>query len=144
MIERSKNMHNWEELMLVNGAGNSTQIINYNIIDYNPYFNTSYYRLKQVDFDGQYSYSNIEAVQLSDDMTSVFIYENSSNRIFTIRGNEEELSELTIYNVMVQDVTSETLVMAVSSENKNINLDNLPKGMYVIKTKSTANTIYNR
>ena len=56
-------MHNWEELMLVNGAGNSTQIINYNIIDYNPYFNTSYYRLKQVDFDGQYSYSNIEAVQ---------------------------------------------------------------------------------
>jgi len=137
-------MHNWEELMLVNGAGNSTQIINYNIIDYNPYFNTSYYRLKQVDFDGQYSYSNIEAVQLSDDMTSVFIYENSSNRIFTIRGNEEELSELTIYNVMVQDVTSETLVMAVSSENKNINLDNLPKGMYVIKTKSTANTIYNR
>ncbi len=123
MIERSKNMHNWEELMLVNGAGNSTQIINYNIIDYNPYFNTSYYRLKQVDFDGQYSYSNIEAVQLSDDMTSVFIYENSSNRIFTIRGNEEELSELTIYNVMVQDVTSETLVMAVSSENKNINLE---------------------
>tara|TARA_R110002072_G_scaffold281965_2_gene444649 strand:- start:22648 stop:23022 length:375 start_codon:yes stop_codon:yes gene_type:complete len=116
-------MHNWEELMLVNGAGNSTQIINYNIIDYNPYFNTSYYRLKQVDFDGQYSYSNIEAVQLSDDMTSVFIYENSSNRIFTIRGNEEELSELTIYNVMVQDVTSETLVMAVSSENKNINLE---------------------
>ena len=113
-------MHNWEELMLVNGAGNSTQIINYNIIDYNPYFNTSYHRSTALL---QYSYSNIEAVQLSDDMTSVFIYENSSNRIFTIRGNEEELSELTIYNVMVQDVTSETLVMAVSSENKNINLE---------------------
>ena len=52
IIEKSSNGYDWEQSGIVNGAGNSNQVLNYNFIDYFPYLGLSYYRLTQVDFDG--------------------------------------------------------------------------------------------
>lgn len=51
-IERSQNGYNWEDLEEIDGAGNSTSTLNYNIKDLRPYLGTSYYRLTQTDYDG--------------------------------------------------------------------------------------------
>jgi len=63
-IERSIDAINWGKVVKVSGAGNSSQIINYKALDDNPYLGRSYYRLKQSDFDGSYSYSNVVPVLL--------------------------------------------------------------------------------
>ncbi|MDD4150387.1 MAG: T9SS type A sorting domain-containing protein, partial [Bacteroidales bacterium] len=73
-IERSKDAKNFEFVTNYLGAGNSNKQINYNTTDFNPYNNISYYRLKQTDFDGNFSYSNIVQVngfsnELSSDIT---------------------------------------------------------------------------
>jgi len=141
-IEKSKNVTDWEELGKINGAGNSSQVLNYNTIDYNPYLNISYYRLKQTDFDGQFSYSNIEAVNIEEGESSILIYPNPTDGMITIKGNENELSELIIYNVLGQNITSSVLVITISTKNKIVNFENLSKGIYLIKTKTTANTVY--
>lgn len=61
-IERSTDGANFVEIGRVDGAGNSTQLLNYLFIDNYPAIGENYYRLKQTDFNGAYSYSQIELV----------------------------------------------------------------------------------
>jgi len=58
IIEKSKNGFNWDYVSKVNGHGNSTQQIDYRIVDNYPTQGITYYRLTQVDFDGKYEVFN--------------------------------------------------------------------------------------
>jgi hypothetical protein len=62
-IEKSVDGKNWIFLNRVNSNGNSFKTKSYDLFDYEPVAGTSYYRLKQVDFDGKFSYSKIVSVQ---------------------------------------------------------------------------------
>ena len=46
----------------VDGFGTTTSVVNYSLNDVNPHQGISYYRLKQIDFDGTFSYSPVRAV----------------------------------------------------------------------------------
>lgn len=61
-IERSKNAQNWEYVNNVIGAGNSNKPTNYSIDDDQPIEGSSFYRLKQTDYDGEFTYSEITPV----------------------------------------------------------------------------------
>ncbi len=63
-VERSADGRNWEIVSTVNGCGTCTQEHTYDFSDKSPLSGISYYRLKQVDFDGKYSYSDIAAVSI--------------------------------------------------------------------------------
>lgn len=60
-VQRSFNAKNYETIATINGAGNSHEIINYSFIDEHP-GETNYYRLKQVDYDFKYEYSDVVKV----------------------------------------------------------------------------------
>ncbi len=58
----------FDEIYRVNGAGTTIFPQNYEYIDNKPNkMSTRYYRLKQIDFDGAYAYSEIKAVNFDDD-----------------------------------------------------------------------------
>jgi hypothetical protein len=64
-IERSTNGRTFEKVNFVKGAGNSSKVISYNFVDKNVWLLSvaeAFYRLKQVDLDGKYTYSNIVRV----------------------------------------------------------------------------------
>jgi hypothetical protein len=52
-VERSTNNKDYKTIGMVNGAGNSTSLLNYSTIDENPFKGISYYRLRQTDYDGK-------------------------------------------------------------------------------------------
>jgi len=62
VIESSVDAVNFEEVTRLSGAGNSNVILNYRAFDNAPHPGVSYYRLKQVDYDGKFLLSNIEVV----------------------------------------------------------------------------------
>ncbi|MCB0481274.1 MAG: hypothetical protein KDC83_07560 [Flavobacteriales bacterium] len=64
IVQRSKNGQNWESLDSVDGAGTSSTLNSYNLIDPHPLGETSYYRLKQIDFNGSVTFSQIESVHI--------------------------------------------------------------------------------
>jgi hypothetical protein len=71
-IERSVDGQNFEKIEEIDGAGNSSQLLRYQTMDQQPLAGISYYRLKQTDFDGKFSYSPLRAVNrgttsISDD-----------------------------------------------------------------------------
>jgi len=73
-IERSTNTENWEVISIVNGAGSSNYAINYNIWDSSPITRgVDYYRLKQTDFDGNFTYSKIISIDFSKDEEKTII-----------------------------------------------------------------------
>lgn len=66
IIETSKDGKNWDYLYECVGAGNSCNTIEYSYTDPNQYTELVYYRLKQVDYNGKFSYSNICLVNHGD------------------------------------------------------------------------------
>lgn len=127
-IERSTNASDWEEIHQQPGAGNSSDIRYYQAIDYYPLKGTSYYRLKQTDFDGESSYSHIVPVQYN--VQGFIIYPNPTNNLVTV-----QLTTLPSNGVInIKDVLGKTLLQQkVTSINIEINVNRLPKGIYYVE-----------
>lgn len=139
-IERSNDGYSWENVITIDGAGNSSTILSYSAVDYNPYSEISYYRLKQTDFDGQFSYSQIKSVNIDTIQNSIIeIYPNPADNQITITGNESDLKQVKIYNILGQDLTGLTKFSYSNKQKLVIDLSNLNSGIYHIKTKTTAN-----
>jgi hypothetical protein len=91
-VERMLETENeFKTVAYVEGQGNSTAIVNYQLLDENSYTSVSYYRLRQVDFDGTTAYSQIKAVEGRDnklDYIDVSIYPNPVQNELKVRFNE--------------------------------------------------------
>ncbi|MBK7856556.1 MAG: SBBP repeat-containing protein [Bacteroidetes bacterium] len=116
-IEKSKDGNEFEDVAKVDGAGNSNQVIEYSFTDKNPYNGLSYYRLKQTDFNGDFSYSKTVAVNLNPN-NQFYLYQNpSANHIIVAFKNAEtQPCKLLIHDVtgrMVheQQITSATTIL---------------------------------
>lgn len=64
-VERSMDGINFVSVADVAGAGNSNSLLDYQLTDYNPYTGINYYRLKQTDFNGSFSYSDLIAIEVN-------------------------------------------------------------------------------
>ena len=79
-IERSKDGVDWEIAGQVEGAGNSTGFIQYQLSDLHPYTGQSYYRIRQTDFDGQSSVSEKKVTEITERSAPLTIFPNPVNR----------------------------------------------------------------
>jgi hypothetical protein len=103
-VERSTDNNRFEPIGRVKGKGNSVRINNYSFKDeaailHFSNLNQLYYRLKQVDNDGTYEYSQTAVINLNThNNLQVALFPNPNNGSFTIRlegmeeGNNIELS----------------------------------------------------
>lgn len=142
IIERSDNsVDGFEEIGTVEAAGFSTEQINYSMIDEKP-FNVSYYRLKMVDLDETYEYSDVVVVKRKTSKLSF-----TSIAPMPTRG----LFEVSFESSSKEDVSFSITNMAGSimhRQNSNASEDNLtsfdisnlPAGVYIINmTDGTTN-----
>jgi len=88
-VERGIDAVNFEPLADILGAGNSVSRRGYDWVDKNPLVGISYYRLKQTDFDGSASYSNIDAVfRTASQEMKIYVAENSIEFLAENEGTE--------------------------------------------------------
>lgn len=136
-LERSKNGVDFEEIARIEGAGNSYETLSYSFIDENirtPYI---YYRLKQTDFDGTYTYSSIKVVTNNRLIAEPSIYPNPVQNQLTISNlNNESNIEWAIINILGQRVLSGKL-----SSEQNIDVSTLVEGQYVLQLNLNGNSI---
>ena len=72
-IQRSSNGANYLTIGQVNGFGTTTTPQDYSFLDPTPFPGNNYYRLKQVDFDGAFEYSNVEVLNFDQDQTMALV-----------------------------------------------------------------------
>lgn len=131
-IERSIDGFKFEEIETISGGGNSNVELYYNVTDLKPFSGISYYRLKQVDFDGTTEYFNIEAVNVEKTLGTFDVYPNPNNGSFIISADADSGYFYSIFDSAGKLVRNGELV---DYENA-INLDNVSTGVYFVKIKS--------
>ena len=77
-IQKSLNGRDWEILGWVDGNGTTAETTTYEYIDRAPFAGDNYYRLKQVDYDGQFEFSDIATVRYKVSSIVVEISPNPS------------------------------------------------------------------
>ena len=122
-IERSPNGNDWEVIGTIKGAGNSIHETDYVFIDKNPLTGTSYYRLKQTDFNGDYSYSAVESVHFSD--YAVRVFPNPAKHYFQVR-SDRPIQKCVLLSVLNQTVS-------VFSNSDILDVSDLPRGSYLLR-----------
>jgi hypothetical protein len=134
-IQKSADGENFETIGFVKGAGNANQVKRYTFTDENNAH--AYYRLKQVDFDGQFEYSNIVAVGQAE--ITVALTPNPFNNSIEVNGNSN------ITSVEIIDVTGKTrLATMVNGTQAAINTEDLSNGIYLMRINNGTTSITKR
>lgn len=126
-IERSGDGRRFESIGEIKGAGDSREERHYSFTDVKPFSGVNYYRIKQTDFDGKYSYSEIKSVRFSSALP------------FDITPRQTEGSLLVateIENYSVQVLGSDgrlLLSLANLSASQHIDLNAFKPGIYYIR-----------
>lgn len=138
-VERKLKNQEWVNIAFVEGNGTTTEINNYSYVDdYSllPYEGTVLYRLKQIDFDGSYEYSNQVAANLSFIPSEYYVsqnYPNPFNPSTTIKFSvpEESQVKLNIYN-SIGEVVENLVNQAYQAGSYEVswNATNYPSGIY--------------
>lgn len=124
-IERSADGKSWEIIDFVLGEGTSVQTNNYQYTDDKPLLGLNYYRLKQVDFDGDFEYSSTKVVKFKSEEANTSIYPNLVKDQLHITNGE---GIATIYNSIGQLVET----FAITNEQASVELTHLKTGQYVL------------
>ncbi|HSZ26132.1 MAG TPA: T9SS type A sorting domain-containing protein [Cytophagaceae bacterium] len=115
-LEKTKDGVNYFLVANIKGAGNSLQHSNYSYPDYAPFNGTSYYRLKQTDYNGKFSYSQLVAVNFSNtNETSFNIYPNPSSGedlMVALNGQKEEEVLVVLYDMLGEIIYSKVYILA--------------------------------
>ncbi len=131
-IERSLDGVNFDRLLNVQayGTGNSMVTQSYSTLDKQPYRGINYYRLKQVDKDGQYSYTNMVSVNF-DKLAEIKIYPNPFGENIKIDGLNGNCSY-----VLVNAIGQKVKTGIVSDKDTELITSDLPAGSYIIQLSS--------
>lgn len=130
-IQISDNAQTFKTISFVEGRGNSTTVNSYQLAVNNA--SDSYYRLKQIDFDGKFSYSPVVFVE--GVVGKVVVYPNPSNGTFSISVGKDKL-DLPARLLNAQGIESPLIpeggIYKVSA--------NLPAGIYFLHTTVAGKT----
>ncbi len=140
-IERSYNAKDFEELGIVSGAGNSNTKQYYKYLDKSANLqNTIYYRLKQTDYDGKYTYSKIISVNgQTSHWELINSYVNDKKLILTINSTFVDNSSLEVMDVSGRIVLRKEINMQKGINTYRIDLNRYSNGLYFVRIVNNAN-----
>ena len=145
-IEKSKDAIVWEEVSMVDGAGNSNATLNYNDVDVSPYSGLSYYRLKQTDFNGDYTYSDLVPISIDPDY-DVTVFPNPTQGNITLNYSTVSLEDLYVRvvdlsgNIVFENTFNEILE---GNNSLEISSSSFAAGMYFVQISNNNKTFYLR
>ena len=125
-IERSSDGNRFEKIKEVGSKGSG----NYNAVDEAPQKGYNYYRLKMVDKDGRFSYSNVEVVRsLTDAGFSFIMYPNPNSGLLVVEPSQSNKP----VSVSIFDQHGRLLLVKQITGKTPIAIHHLAKGVYTVK-----------
>lgn len=149
ILERSTDNENWELLSLVNGAGTTTEPNSYYIEDRYPNYPLNYYRLKQVDFDGdvtQYKTISLTGNPKIDDWIGGVFPNPASNQLRVIH-NSPDLENSLLIELMDncgKKVHSQEQSISHMNQEFTLSIDKLNSGIYTLIFRQGDNSMIQR
>jgi hypothetical protein len=122
----------------VNGNGSTNELHSYQFIDHSPLNGISFYRLKQVDYDGKSEYSNLISAEFKANDV-VLIFPNPGNGLQMGVSIRQEGGPV---HIVVQDARGVDVATFSTTAPPNVQLIKfdtpLPTGLYFIRVKTNS------
>jgi len=147
-IERSNDAQNWIAIGQVPGHGTTDQYNSYTAVD-----NLEgvvpqgifYYRLKQVDNNGAFQYSEIRSVNVANSSPSVSAYPNPTRNILNVNWTSSSNDNVTLRLTSMTGVSVyQQNVSGIGNIQKQIDLSGFADGVYYLQIISADNKVVNQ
>jgi len=141
-IERKSADYNWEKIGFVNGNGTTTNISSYSYQDRNTVSGKYYYRLKQLDYDGSFSYSNEIEVDVNQLPTEFALHQNYPNPFNPVTTISYQLSAASNISLQLFDVLGNEVATLVNEPKEagvykvEFDASKLSSGVYFYKLQA--------
>jgi hypothetical protein len=143
-LEKSRDGYNYETLTNIPSNGLSNVRNSYSFNDNNP-SQINYYRLKSIDLDGSYSYSNVIVIETKLETNTGTLYPNPTSDIIKYSFNSEtnEKIEIKVLDVVGKVVLRVETELEVGNNTIPVSLSELPSGTYTIQIKHMNQMVTN-
>jgi hypothetical protein len=146
IIEKSRDLINWQRVAEKSAAGNSNYLIDYSQIDISPLAGTSYYQLRQIDFNGDENKFGPISVSCNSIEDSYVLYPNPTTGSFNVEISNTEQETI---NCAVLDLSGKVVyevTHAVNQETTLLHFDDLQlqKGSYIFQISGGNNSLGNQ
>lgn len=138
-IEKSTNGNDFLPIGIVEGGGNSTEVLNYETDDRNAASGINYYKLKQVDYNGTYRYSEIIAINNKPSTNHCFAYSDEATGNFILSCHPSDLLQI---QVITTDGKVIQNIERINNTESKIILDKFRNGIYIIRVYDGITTDY--
>jgi hypothetical protein len=139
-VEKSVDGKNFTTVTFVKGSGNSTSTNNYAAVDAKAFATTQsnvlFYRLKQVDFNGNFQYSQVVTVNRNATATTINVYPNPfvSTLSFDLFSTKDTKATVTVTDVNGSEISTSTIDIVAGNQTNTIHsLENVSNGIYFVK-----------
>lgn len=135
-VEHSIDGINFTKVVKQKGAGNSSTQINYQGQHLQPQIGLNYYKLRQTDYNGTYSHSEVITLKFDDDQT--LIYPNPALQEVTIKKKS-----INNYSINILDLQGKRVPFTISSNSDNtmtLVLTELSAGIYFVELSAHGST----
>lgn len=141
VIEKSTDAINFSPIATVQGNGNSNTVLSYTYTDETPNYATTYYRLKQVDFDGKFEYFNVVvSTCTADENFNVNQLQLNDNVFgFTINTSSSEKLTVYLYDYRGRIISQETIVVNKGNNPISLSKPHLSDGIYMLNIVGEKN-----
>lgn len=129
-IERRMESGIWETISIENGAGSTTQTTSYTAIDNNFKEGTNYYRLKQVDFNGETTISDVVSVNSSKEQRIHIVPNPAIDKAKVVGVEIKDVRSVDAVNLQGSSIQ---IPFSEANGGVEINMSDLNSGMYLIK-----------
>jgi hypothetical protein len=142
-VLRKSGHSDFEVVGNVTGAGNSNDVSNYSFTDYNPLPGTNYYQLKQIDYDGKFSLSDVVALNSSSGNQELKIYVNEGGKLIASVFSKKALntSAIVLTDLSGKVIFSKDMPLQEGENTISLNVDGLVKGIYAASLVTSENKV---
>ncbi len=128
-VQRSVNGIDWDVLSWIEGQGNSSELRSYTYQDFFPIVGNNYYRLKQMDVDGAFTYSSVVSINIDRVVDGLKVFPNPVADVLNIYdgGRDADWDHMAIYDAFGRKINP-TII-----SNTQILVTDLPSGIYFLQ-----------
>lgn len=136
-VQRSTDGKNWTVVSKIKAAGNSDLVRHYQFEEAAAFSGTMLYRIRMVDNDATFAFSNIARLSFAAEKGKIFAYPNPANSFTTISSDKALTGDITvgIFNVTSGQMARQQVLRNPGNVFR-LGLEGLTPGTYVIKVYS--------
>ncbi|MEM9920643.1 MAG: SdrD B-like domain-containing protein [Bacteroidota bacterium] len=135
-VERSTDGESYLAIGIVEGNGTTDAVNYYNFLDESPFFGRNYYRLKQVDLDGSYEYSDVRLVVVKqEDLPDAIVYPNPTKDFTSIRAVKPFEQDVTIEVLAITGEVLQRIEVSKDMNSQLIDMSDLKAGFYFVNIR---------